>query len=712
MKAFVRFLLAVAVAVPVQSVAQDTLWVQSSSRFDEPSLLDLSDADSVVFTTSSLRVWSGGKGAVKSYTTFLKMMASADSSAALTFDKPGRIIWKPITSDNQYNNDYYREGNKWTFANSKESEHFIVFWDKAFGSNPNAASVKSSLRVDVDDLLRKAEKFYDTNVNRLGMASVGQGQSQLDTYKMSIYLLYDEGWTAVGSGYDDVIGALWVTPSTCHPVGSTIAHEIGHSFQYQVASDYRKNGKADYLHYGWRYGYGANGEGGNAFWEQCAQWQSFQDYPSETFGYHTSVWLQNYHRHFCHEWMRYASYWLQYAWTERHGYEAYGRLWRESAYPEDPIESYVRLFCGGDLSRFWDEYWTDYASRLPNYQFRDVHRYATAGARDFNVSMNRTEDGYWQVAYGSCPETSGVNIIQLNVPAAGTQVQADFAGLNPGAALLAADPGKSWNGDPADGANADKYTVVTTYNAAGRAANRGWRYGFVAVKDDQTLTSDLFRDAEGTATYTVPEGTDRLYFVVVGAPKVYNRHTWDETDGNDEQWPYKVRFDGTNRVGVYDFDSNAAPVDTVVTYAVAGDGTSQDWLLGSVNLLQAGLMEAVCKAFKLQPADIAAATLPVSVNTVATPQEGKISFAMKAPTTNVYSYAYTANAGFWCSAAGAAQAYGSAPVYVEYAPSTFVLSYGHMPGTGKGKTYVLRPSFVYKKDGHLYHAVIELTLNY
>ena len=28
--------------------------------------------------------------------------------------------------------------------------------------------------------------------------------------------------------YDDVIGALWVNPSTCQPVGATIGHEIGH----------------------------------------------------------------------------------------------------------------------------------------------------------------------------------------------------------------------------------------------------------------------------------------------------------------------------------------------------------------------------------------------------------------------------------------------------------------------------------------------------
>ena len=46
---------------------------------------------------------------------------------------------------------------------------------------------------------------------------------------------------SIAEGYnifaDDKIGALWVNPSTCKPVGSTIGHEIGHSFQYQVSAD-------------------------------------------------------------------------------------------------------------------------------------------------------------------------------------------------------------------------------------------------------------------------------------------------------------------------------------------------------------------------------------------------------------------------------------------------------------------------------------------
>lgn len=136
------------------------------------------------------------------------------------------------------------------------SDHFIVFWEKGFGSNPFTVT-DQALRVDIKDLLEKAELFYDVNVNKLKF--VETGKSNTDKYRMMIFLKYQSEWLATGSGYDDIIGALWVNPSTCQPVGSTIAHEVGHSFQYQTYCDNPTSGC------GWRYGFGENEEGGNCF---------------------------------------------------------------------------------------------------------------------------------------------------------------------------------------------------------------------------------------------------------------------------------------------------------------------------------------------------------------------------------------------------------------------------------------------------------------
>ena len=199
--------------------------------------------------------------------------------------------------------------------------------------------------------------------------------------------------------------------------------------------------------------------------------------------------------------------------------------------------------------------------------------------------------------------------------------------------------------------------------------------------------------------------------MLIGAPKKYNRHAWDDNDANDVQWPYQVRFRGTERTGYYDFGENTQPCDTTIAYTVTGDASSDAWQLGTIDLISEGLMDAVAQAFKLQVVDIDAKMLPIAVNTTASPQEGKISFAMKSPTSDTYNYSYTANYGFWCNASGIPQGYNSSlPVYVEYTTSTHTMSYGHQPKQGKGKSYKLRPTFVYQKDGKQYHATIELTV--
>lgn len=85
-----------------------------------------------------------------------------------------------------------RHDSYYSWHRSKQSEHFFVFWSPEFGNDPNAESVPANMRVDIDNLLVKAEKFFDTNVNNLGMATLGQGKSMLDNYKMQIYLIYQD----------------------------------------------------------------------------------------------------------------------------------------------------------------------------------------------------------------------------------------------------------------------------------------------------------------------------------------------------------------------------------------------------------------------------------------------------------------------------------------------------------------------------------------
>ena len=602
-----------------------------------------------------------------------------------------------------------RSDAKWSWFRSKQSEHFFVFWEAGFGSDPNSSDLPDGMRVDIDDLLQKAEQFYKTNVTTLKMAETGQGKSMLDKYKMEIYLLYQTEWLATGSGYDNTIGALWVNPSTCQPVGSVIAHEIGHSFQYQVSADKLLTGEGHETDYGmdcgFRYGFGPNGRGGCAYWEQCAQWQSFQDYPEVTFYDSFYAWQQNFHRHFNHEWMRYASVYFQYYFTEKHGIEAYGRIWKESKFPEDPLQTYMRLYCGNDLQTFYDDY-AEYAQKVLTYDFKAIHSYADDNAKAFKTQMFKVGDKF-RPAYSACPGTTGFNAIQLNVPAAGTTVKASLAALPVGSELAADDPGEQKNGDNQVVGNVKKYN-----SQSNKTAN--YRFGFVAIKNGEAIEyGKLTKGAEGEAEMTVPAGTDKLYLLVVATPDTYNRHEWNDDESDDEQWPYEVSFSGTGVSGYIDVDENADPKDVSLSFDLACDASLDTYELGRIDFASTDALEKIAQAFAMQPATLAGSTLPIAANTEQKPAEGKIAFGLQQPDGTI-AYSYTANVGFWCSAEGKVDNWGdTAPVYFEYDKDNFVLSYGHRYGVSQaGQKYTVKPVLVYTKDGKQYKATITLNMQF
>lgn len=590
------------------------------------------------------------------------------------------------------NMNLLRSDSKWSFVRSKQSAHFIVFWEPGFGMNPNADSVLAPMRVDIDDLLQKAESFYNINVNTLKFAEVGTGKSNLDKYKMQIYLLYQTEWLATGAGYDDVIGALWVNPGTCKPVGSTIAHEIGHSFQYMVYADLLAyGGISNDFKRGFRYGFGGNG--GNGFWEQCAQWQSFQSYPAEAFtSYNFNVHMENYHRHFGHEWHRYASYWLQYYWAQKHGIEVIGKLWREAVSPEDPLQAYMRIN-GLTVDQLNAEIY-DAAAHFVTW---DLDAIRTAGQDyigKFTHKFYQLEDGSYQVAYSRCPGTTGYNVIPLNVPVAGTVVSAKFTALAPGSALAPGDPGQYAD----DGATLTK----STYNS-GSLTRSGWRYGYVALLNNgQRVYGEMNRKTAADVEFTVPSGCEKLWLVVTGAPSTYTAHAWDEKESNDDQWPYKVKFTNTDLLGNITIDPNAEPKNHTLTYDLSFAADASAYSGTTVNLNTNGDISKVAEALSMQPSTITAALLAAKE----TPQEGKIAFAAVEP-GDVFNYNTTANGyGFWFDSTGKVIAWGSgndSKIFSEFAAGNFEFTIGQYPGKSKaGDKYTVKEAFVYTKGGKQY----------
>lgn len=300
MKRLYNFLLWSAIAA--SSYAQQDMWIvgtdNNRQKYDA-TLIDSIEANKTRFKI----LFSDGSQRYHTY----------KSIQYITFDDLGANIYIP---NELKSNDFNSEQSNWCWNRSKESRHFIVFWEPGFGNDPSKAP--SDYQVDIDDLLEKAESFFELYSDKLGF--VIPGESKTDKYKIEIYLKYQTEWLATGSGYDDVIGALWVNPSTCKPVGHTIAHEIGHSFQYQTSCD---NG----LDHGFRYGFGENASGGCAYWESCAQWQAFKAYPELQF---TDYRFPNYCKmtfyNPLHETPRYDFFFDQDYWCYLHGEDFIGKL--------------------------------------------------------------------------------------------------------------------------------------------------------------------------------------------------------------------------------------------------------------------------------------------------------------------------------------------------------------------------------------------------
>ncbi len=448
-------------------------------------------------------------------------------------DKPNDTYgsyYKPWEFRDMNLNDYDSE---WCWERSAESEHFYVFWQKEFGTNPNASAVPEHMRVDIDDLLEKAEKFFDTNVKELGFYNPDEMRNVVSNFKIHIYIYYQEEWLATGSGYDDKVAALWINPSTCKPVGSTIAHEIGHCFQYLVYCNQVSSGEENDFKHGFRYGYeGSNG--GNGFWEQTAQWQAMQDYPQELFlDYNMYTWFRMNNKSFENEWMRYQSYWFFYYMTEKHGIDTVSNIWKNSIYPEDSLSCYMRLYLDNDLEALYDELF-DYAMHMATFDLDAIRDYAGDYYKDYNIKLYDAGAGYEQVAYSDCPEPGGFNIIPIDIEEHQTTVTVDFKALPVGASLSSEDPGEYK-------VNGDYEGVVANYNNID--INVGYRYGFVALCEDGTrVYGGMHEGDEQVVNFTVPDDATDIFFVILATSDEYYCHTWDDDELTDAMAPFKLKI--------------------------------------------------------------------------------------------------------------------------------------------------------------------------
>lgn len=451
--------------------------------------------------------------------------------------------------------------SNWCYQRSLQSKHWILFWEKGYGDAKPAG---------IDDILATADRIFEFYADSLKFITVNQGKSKTDTYKMIIRLRSTSEWEASGSGIDNTIGLLtlsrWAYTSRG---GQTVAHEIGHCFQYQTHCDNNDQN-------GWMYNWGRSTL--NVFWEMCAQWQAYKFYPDMQTD---NEWLNNslngMHRHpLCVE-LRYENYFIQDYMADRHGMDIIAELWNKSRSPEDPLQAYMRLTMKGTsaakIEQLGDEMW-EYGARMTTFDMDHMRtRFKGLIGKRAQPQLTKDADEYWWPTAASCIENWGNNAIRLNAPSTAKTIYVEFEGQ----------------------AGASGYTEFNKTRA-------GWRIGFVALKKDGTriysdITAATYAEPAATVAFDCPAGCSYVWLVVSGAPTLYWTRDWLSWSESStaEQWPYRVKLHQTNIYGkannntfptgidgIMAEDTTPAPAPADGVYTLDGirmrEGTSLDGL--------------------------------------------------------------------------------------------------------------------------------------
>ena len=630
-------------------------------------------------------------------TLFLAILAHIGSMAQKQVYIPDewKHPWNPDTllySESDPQNRY-----TWSKSRSLESDNVIVFWDKGYGSTLPSQS-PAAYRVDEQDLLKKCEQFYDLEINKLGF--VDPATTNLNNYKVMVLLNHTTEWVCYGGGYDFEVSALWLGPSACKPVGHSVAHEVGHSFHYMCYADASGNNHTSSSTIGT--GFHLPVGNGQAIWEQTAQWQAAQSYPEYMYSQSIDVFRKSHNLAFSHEWHRYQSYWLHYYLCQYYNdITTVGQVWRQPMRGASDFNQALMALKGLDVEGLFRLYY-DYAARCATWDLRACIPYRAPYIGDFDYRCVAIGDSTYQVALASTPQSTGFNIIPLQVPAAGTEIVTHFTALTNGARLAAGDPAEMLNGE-----TQLSPTKRTTYIRNSITSQRAFRLGYVALMRDgsrryiheDSLYCQTSAQVTNDVAMTVPEGVDRLWLIVVPAPKRYNQHLWDDNNLNDEHWPYSFRLEGTDlasRATVYvqpTLDGREV-ADITLTYDIyfprANDHSGTTFTVSGIALAQIGT------ALQIEPSEIASKMQPYATGG---PSNGKAMFYPLNPTTGtIVNRGSTANGyGHWFNASGVVSDYGNGYVYSEFSPSSMTFSLGQYPNRVKdGATYKIGQALRYK----------------
>jgi hypothetical protein len=400
-------------------------------------------------------------------------------------------------------NDYDDPESDFSFARMVQGPNVAVFWHREYGdvpmNNPDRSRTFNPYR-----MMEETERYYRYYVEELEY--VKKGQSISDGKKLLVYVFGGDSGTASGGGAEDAVGIFW-TPAVRvnrEPYG-VIAHELAHSFQFMSRIDSGTGARG-----------GINEMAAQYFlWQVLPAWQTFENY-------HLDAFMGKTHYAFLHGTNIYHSPYVIEYWSNKHGLKFWGELNRNTGPGEDVVETYKRMQAMSQ-EEFNDEMF-DAVRRFVTWDIPRIQEVSRPYQNQHSSELVTDEGGWYRIAPSRVPQNYGYNGIKLVVPEAGTEVRLEFKGI----------------------------AGVAGYNAK-NVELAGWRYGFVAYKEDETrVYSEIWRAPEATVSFSVPDDTEYLWLVVMGAPEEHfpvaggPRGSDGAEEPAEEAWPYMVRLTNTS----------------------------------------------------------------------------------------------------------------------------------------------------------------------
>jgi len=399
----------------------------------------------------------------------------------------------------------------WSYAHSYQTENFILFWGPLAGDNPVSNPPGNSLHFDPKFITDTLEYIYKKYITEYHMLSDAPG-TPLGTYKCIIVMnnTWAQGVTgfAFGALLDNMVGGIFVDAAATLDGGVT-SHEFTHTLQYLLHVQYNPSDGAAF----------SNPYGG-FFFETHANFMRNHLYPGAIFydfprwlGTQSFTWGSVRHNYDCYNILFYIE--------QVDSLNAVTDLWKKSLPNEYPLQTYKRLK-GWDQSQL-NDFVYDYAKREACYDYSPygMGKIIRDGLKSLKSQdphylwrqytiLNAVDSlsGHYSAPDEFAPQDYGFNIIPLYPTCAKRLVLVKFKGheeVNP---------------------------------------NAGWRYGFVSVKSDGTISrySPTYNANESEISFQLNDSETQLYLVVSGAPTSQTSYLADIGWPKYYRFPYELRI--------------------------------------------------------------------------------------------------------------------------------------------------------------------------